>query len=87
MSETLIGLRVEAQILKFNMDLFNIEIFQGYTLVKDGFHIWGVLVSYQDFITHFLDEALFHNMAYIDDFLLMKNFQVALDILFWSVSC
>ncbi len=39
MSETLIGLRVEAQILKFNMDLFNIEIFQGYTLVKDGFHI------------------------------------------------
>ncbi len=37
----------------------NIEILQGYTLVINGLCILGVLVGFQDFVTHFLDEVLF----------------------------
>jgi hypothetical protein len=44
-----------------------IEIPQGYTLVIDGLCILGVLVSFQDFATHFLD------MSHIDDLLFLRN--------------
>jgi len=36
----------------------NIKIFQRWTLVIDCLHILDVLVSFQDFVTHFLDEVL-----------------------------
>jgi hypothetical protein len=37
----------------------SIEILQSCTLVINGLRILGVLVGSQDFVTHFLDEALF----------------------------
>jgi hypothetical protein len=40
-----------------------------------------VLVGSQDFTTHFLDEALSQEVAYIDDLLLLGNTQVILGIL------
>jgi hypothetical protein len=35
-------------------------------LVTDGLRILGVLVGFQDFTTHFLDEVLFQDMVHID---------------------
>jgi hypothetical protein len=40
-----------------------------------------VLVGFQDFATHFLDEVLFQNMAYIDYLLILRDALVALGIL------
>jgi hypothetical protein len=37
----------------------SIEILQGYILVTNGLHIFGVLMGFQEFVTHFLDEVLF----------------------------
>lgn len=56
------------QLLKFI-----IKIFQTYTLITYGLHILDVLVSSKYFATHFVNEVLFHNMAYIDHFLLMGD--------------
>jgi hypothetical protein len=64
----------------------SIKILQGYTLVTDGLCIFGVLMGFQNFVTHFLDEALFQNMAHIDDCLLLGKTQVALGILFSCVN-
>jgi hypothetical protein len=64
-----------------------IEIPQGYTLVINGLHILGVLVSSQDFTMHFLDEALYHNMVHIDNLPLLGNTQVVLGILSSCVAC
>jgi hypothetical protein len=55
-------------------------------LVIDGSHILGVLVNFQDFVTHFLDEALFQNEVHINDFPLLGNTQVVLGILFSCVT-
>jgi hypothetical protein len=65
---TLVGLRVKMQLLKFT-----IKIFQSYTLITYGLHILNVLVSSKYFVAHFVNEVLFHNMAYIDHFLLMGD--------------
>jgi hypothetical protein len=37
-------------------------------------------MGFQDFVTHFLDEALSQNMAHINDLLLLGNTQVVLGI-------
>jgi hypothetical protein len=42
---------------------------------------FGVLVGFQDFATHFLDESLFQDVAYIDYFLILGDALVALGIL------
>jgi hypothetical protein len=68
---TLVGLRVKMSKCKFWSPLrisLVIEIPQGCILVKDGLCILGVPVGSQDFAMHFLYEALFYNVAYIDDF-------------------
>jgi hypothetical protein len=44
-----------------------------------------VLTGFQNFTTHFLDEALFQNMTHIDDLPFLGDTQVALGIL--SSSC
>jgi len=44
-------------------------------------YILGVLVGSQNFVTHFLDEVLSQDVVHIDDFPLLKNAWVALDIL------
>jgi hypothetical protein len=59
----------------------DIEILKSYTLVIDGLRIFCVLVGFQNFVTHFLDEALFQNVAHINDLLFLGNTQVALVIL------
>jgi hypothetical protein len=46
---------------------------QGCTLVTYGLHILGVPMGVQDFVTHFLDEVLFHNVAHIHDFFLLGD--------------
>jgi hypothetical protein len=57
------------------------------TLVTNCLRILGVLVGFQDFATHFLDETLFQGMTHIDDLPLLGDTQVALDILFSCVIC
>jgi hypothetical protein len=54
-------------------------------LVIDGLHILGVPMSFQDFVTHFLDEALFQNEVHIDIFPPLGNIQVVLGFLFSCV--
>jgi hypothetical protein len=41
----------------------------------------GVPVGFQNFFTHFLDEALFHDMVHINDFPFLQDVEVALGIL------
>ncbi len=50
-------------------------------------HILGVLVGFQVFAIHFLNEALSQNMAHIDDLLLIRDAQVVLGILASCVTC
>jgi hypothetical protein len=57
------------------------KIFQGYTLVTYGLHILGVLMGFQDFATHFLDEVLFQDMAHINNLSFLGDTQVTLGIL------
>jgi len=47
--------------------LSSIEILQGCTLVINGLCIFGMVMGSQNFVTHFLDEALFKNKAHIND--------------------
>jgi hypothetical protein len=54
---------------------------QGCTLVIDGLHIFGVLVGFQDFVRHFLDDVLSQDVAHIDDLPFLGDAHVALDIL------
>jgi hypothetical protein len=48
-------------------------------------HKWlthlGVLMGFQDFTTHFLDEVLFQDVVHIDDIPFFRNAKVALGIL------
>jgi hypothetical protein len=87
---TLVGLR--AKVIKcklWNPSRFfpGIKIFQGYTLVTNCLRILCVPVGFQDFVTHFLDEILFQDVAHINDFPLLGDAQVALDILSSCVAC
>jgi hypothetical protein len=71
----LVGLRVKVSKWKHwsPLGLFvGINIFQGCTLVIDGLCILGVLVDFQDFATHFLDEALSQDVAHIDDLFFLE---------------
>jgi len=47
----------------------------------------GVLVGFKNFVTHFLDEALFYDVAHINDLPLLGNAHVALGILSSYVTC
>jgi hypothetical protein len=42
-------------------------------------------MGFQDFTTHFLDKALFQDVAHIDDFPFLEDAQVILGILFSCV--
>jgi hypothetical protein len=58
----LVGLRVK--VLKFKLwnsskISLGIKILQGCTLIINSLCIMGVPMDFQDFVTHFLDEALF----------------------------
>jgi len=46
------------QVLESIRDLFKNRVLQGFILVTYGLCILGVLMGSQDFVTHFLDEAL-----------------------------
>ncbi len=59
----------------------SIIFFQGCTLVIDGLHILDVLMGFQDFAMHFLDEALFQDVMHIIDLFLLGDAHVALGIL------
>ncbi len=50
-------------------------------MVTDGLWILGVLVVFQDFAMHFLDEVLFQDMGQIDDLPFLGNVKVVLGIL------
>jgi hypothetical protein len=54
-------------------------------------HKWLTILSvpmgFQEFVTHFLDEALFQNMAHINDLPFLRDTQVVLGILFSCVTC
>jgi hypothetical protein len=67
---TLVGLRVKVSKCKFWSLLrifLNIEFLQGYTLVTYGLCILDVLIGFDDFVTHFLDEVLSQEVVHIDD--------------------
>jgi hypothetical protein len=85
---TLIGLKVKQSKCRLWSPLrvsLSIEIPCGYFLVIDGLCILGVLMGFQDFVTHFLNHALFHDVVHINDFFLLANTHVALGILFSCV--
>jgi hypothetical protein len=50
-------------------------------LVTYGLCILGVLVGFQTFATHFLDETLLQNMAHIDDLPFLGDAHISLGIL------
>jgi hypothetical protein len=50
-------------------------------LVTNDFCIFSVSKAFQDFTTHFLDEALFLHMAHINDLRILRDAQVGLGIL------
>jgi hypothetical protein len=81
---TLVGLRVNVSKCKLWGPLeisLGIKILQGYTLVSYGLHIFGVLMGFQDFAMHFLDEVLSHDVAHIENFPLLGDVYVTLGIL------
>ncbi len=56
-----VGLRVKVSKCKFWSPSWifpSIQFFHSYILVIDGLRILGVLMGFQDFATHFLDEVL-----------------------------
>jgi hypothetical protein len=56
-------------------------------LVTDGLRILGVLLGFEDFTTHFLNEDLFQDMAHINDIPLLGDIEVVLGILSSCVAC
>jgi hypothetical protein len=52
----------------------------------NGLRILHVPVGFQDFATHFLDGALFQDVAYIDDLPILKDAHVVLRILSMCVA-
>jgi len=80
----LIGLKVKVSKCKLwspSRILLGIKIPQGYTLVTNDLRILNVLVGFQDFATHFLDEVLSQDMVHVDDLPLLGDTHVALFIL------
>jgi hypothetical protein len=57
------------------------------TLVTNGLHILDVLEGSQDFATHFFYEALFQDMAHINDPSFLGDTQVVLGILTPCITC
>ncbi len=86
---TLIGLKVNVSKCKLWSPLgisLSIKIPHAYTLVTNGLRILGVLMSFQNFVTHFLDEVLFQDVVHIDDLPFLGNAHVVLGILFSCVA-
>ncbi len=54
------------------------DILHVYTLVTNDLHILGVQVGFKDFVTHFLGESLFQDMADINYLPILGNTQVPL---------
>ncbi len=80
----LFGLRVKvSKCMLWNpLRIFlGVKIPEDYTLVTNGLCILGVLMGFQDFATHFLDEVLFQDVAHINDPPLLGNTHVPLGIL------
>jgi hypothetical protein len=85
---TLVLLRIKVSKCKLwnPLRIFsNVDIIHSYILVTNDLRIMGVQVGFEDFVTHFLDESLFQNMAHIDYLLLLGNTQVALGSFFSCV--
>jgi len=83
---TLVKLKVKVLKCKFwnPSGIFSsIKIPHGCTLVIDGLHILGVLMGSQDFVTHFLNEVLFQDVAHIDNLPFLGIAQIALGIFFF----
>jgi hypothetical protein len=55
------------QTLESIMDLSGHRVSSCCTFVTNDLRILGVPVGYKDFVTHFLDESLFHDMVHIND--------------------
>jgi hypothetical protein len=72
------------QALESIKDFSNVDL-QGYTLLTNDLCILGVQMGSKDFVTYFLNEYLFQNMAHINDLPLLGNAQVALGSLFSCV--
>jgi hypothetical protein len=73
---TLVGLKIKVSKCKLwnPSGIFpSIEILQGRILATNGLRILGVLMGFQDFATHFLDEALSQDVLHIDDFPLLGD--------------
>jgi hypothetical protein len=73
---SLVGLRVKVSKCKLwgpSKISPGIKIPQGYTLVIDGLHIFGVPMGFQDFAMHFLDEVLSHDVAHIENLPLLGD--------------
>lgn len=66
------------QPLESIRDPSSADIFHGCTLVTNDLHILGVQVGFKDFVTHFLDESLFQDMAHINYLPILGNAQVPL---------
>ncbi len=63
----------KCKLSSLSRNSLGIKILQGYTLLIDNLHISGVLVGFQDFVTHFLNEVLFQDVTHIDDFPLLGD--------------
>jgi hypothetical protein len=86
----IIGLKVKVLRCKLWSPLGispSIKILQVCTLVTNGLCILGVLVGFQDFTTHFLDEVLFQDVTHINNLILLEDTHVALGILSSCVAC
>jgi hypothetical protein len=75
-------------IFAFRLTIESIKKLGGaLTLVTNGLHILGVLEGSQDFATHFFYEALFQDMAHINDPSFLGDTQVVLGILTPCITC
>ncbi len=73
---TLVRLRVKVSKCKLwnpSWISLGIETPRGCTLVTDGLRILSVIMSFQDFATHFLDEVLSQDMEHINIFPLLED--------------
>jgi hypothetical protein len=71
-----VGLKVKVSKCKFwglSRISPGIKILHDYTLVIDGLHILGVLVSFPNFAMHFFDEILSEDMVHINDLPFLGN--------------
>jgi hypothetical protein len=86
----IVGFKVKLSKCKFWSPLRispSIEMLQGCTLVTNGLCILSVLVGFQGFAMHFLDEVLSQDVMHIDDLFLLGDTHVTLGILYSYASC